>query len=264
MRGTPLRQIAGTFILGILLLVPQLAAAQEGITTGSLTVVGYGQASGPADIATVYLTIASESMTMGPPENATEDDRETVAPIVDALVGEGIDEGTIAVITGPSVATAMSYIGPPMAVIHFDITNPTAASISGAIDAATVASAEARLLVGGMSVRLGSDNCTNLERQAREAAVADARERAGVMGEMTGLLPGETTSVRDVSLLPESGFVYVTPMLAGCAPFATDTLPPDWFGPTVFDPTQEPTVTVYAQVEMTFAASPALLATPSG
>jgi uncharacterized protein YggE len=115
-----------------------------------------------------------------------------------------------------------------------------------------------------MSVRLGSDDCANLERQAREAAVADARERADVMGEMTGLLPGESISVRDVSYSSQAGFTYVTPMILGCWPVATDTLPPDWFGPTVFDPTQEPTVTVYAQVEMTFAASPALLATPSG
>jgi hypothetical protein len=158
----------------------------------------------------------------------------------------------------------MTYIGPPMAVIHFDIANPTAATISGAVDAATAAAGEARLLIGGMSVRLSSGDCVSLERSAREAAVADARQRAEVMGELTGLLPGETISVRDVSFSPESGFTYVTPLMSGCSPVAADTLPPDWFGPTVFDPTQEPIVTAYAQVEMTFATSPAILATPSG
>lgn len=263
MRGILLSRLAGIVILGTLL-VPQLASGQEGVAGDSLTVTGFGHASGPADLATVYLTIASESMMTGPPSPATAGDRETVAPIVDALVAEGIDEGTIAVITGPSVASAMSYIGPPLAVIHFDIADPTAETISGAVDAATAAASDARLIVGGMSVRLVTDDCAKLERDAREAAVADARERAEAMGELTGLLPGEVSHVRDISFSPEAGFPYVAPMMSGCWPIAADTLPPDWFGPTVFDPTQEPTVTVYAQVEITVAASPAILATPSG
>jgi uncharacterized protein YggE len=264
MRGTPLRRIAGILTLGIILLVPSLASAQQGITTGSLTVTGYGQSSGPADLATVYLTIASESAMMGPTAPASSRDRETVAPVVDALVAAGIDEGTISVITGPGITSAMSYFGPAMALIRFDVANPTAASISAAVDAATTAASDARLVIGGMSVRLGSNDCASLERDAREAAITDARARADVMGELAGLLPGETISVRDISLAPESGFIYVNPALTGCSPIQADIAMPDIYGPTAYDLTREPTVTVYAQVEMTFAASPATMATPSG
>jgi hypothetical protein len=263
MRGTLPRRIAGTFILGIVLFFPHLASAQEGIATGSLTVTGYGQASGPADLATVYLTISSASAMMGPPAPASAEDREAMDPVVDALVAAGIDETSIEVITGPSVMSA-SWYGPATAIIRFDLTDPTAETMSAAIEAATDAAADGRLFIGGMSVHLRSDDCAALERDAREAAVTDARARAEVMGELTDLLPGETLSVRDISFTPESGFVYVNPVLSGCSPVAPDTFLPDMFGPIPYDMTQEPTVTVYAQVEMTFAASPSILATPSG
>lgn len=264
MRGTPHWQIAGILILGFVLLTPQLATAQQGAASGTLTVVGYGEASAPADLVTVYLSISSESGFMGPVPTASESDLEAVATVSDALVTAGIDEGTISVLTGPGVVSAMSYYGPAIALLRFEMADPTNETLTAAIDAATDAAAEQRLFVGGLSVRLSSDDCATLERQAREAAVADARERAGVMGDIVGLLPGEVIAVRDISHSPESGFVTFNPLLAGCAPFATDTLPPDMFGPTVFDPTKELTVTVSAQVELTFAASPSVLATPSG
>jgi uncharacterized protein YggE len=264
MHGTPLRQIAGILILGLVILTPQLAVAQQGSASGSLTATGFGEASGPADLATIYLSISSESAMMGPFPTASEEDIQAVGTIADALVAAGVDEGRISVISGPGVMTVMSAYGPAVAMVRFEIANPTSQTITEAVDAATAAADDARLAIGGLNVRLGSGDCAALERQAREAAVADARERAEVMGELTGLLPGETISVRDVSFSPESGFTYVAPMMLGCAPVGADTLPPDWFGPTVFDPTQEPIVTVYAQVELTYAASPSVLATPSG
>jgi uncharacterized protein YggE len=263
MRGIPLRQAAIVLILGIALIFPHMATARQGLVTGSITVTGLGQASAPADTATVFITISSEGM-MGPVPPSGISVEDEVAPIVDALAGAGADERTIAVITGPSVATAMSYYGPAIAVIRFELADPTAAAISGAVDAATTAATDARLYIGGMSVRLESDQCQELERQAREAAVADAREQAAAIGEMTGLLPGETTSVRDVPPGPESAYIYQNPLADACSPIGLPTIGWEMYGPGSYDPTQEPVVTVYAQVEMTFAASPSILATPSG
>ena len=187
-----------------------------------------------------------------------------MVPIVDALARAGIDEDTIDVITGPNVTGVGSYFGPAIAIIRFDVAAPTADTIAGAVDAATDAADDARLYIGALSVQTSSDTCGVLERDAREAAIADARERADVMGELAGLLPGETISVRDVSFTLESGFTYFGPVQSGCSPVAPGNVLPEMYGPTTYDLTQEPTVTVHPQVEMTFAASPSILAMPSG
>jgi hypothetical protein len=246
------------------MLVPQVAAGQQGLITGSLTVTGFGQASAPADNATVTLTVSSESMMMAPIPASGISAEDEVEPIVDALAGAGIDEGTIDVITGPNVTAAASYFGPALAIVRFDIADPSAESIATAVEAASAAATEARLYVGGMSVRFTSDNCAALEREAREAAIADARARADVVGELAGMLPGEAIALRDVPPGPESVQSMYGPIESGCGLIETST--PGWemYGPSLYDPTQEPIVTAYAQVEMTFATSPAILATPSG
>ncbi|MDQ4044372.1 MAG: hypothetical protein M3173_02850, partial [Chloroflexota bacterium] len=161
MFGTPLRRLAVTLILLIVLLFPPLASAQvaDDVTTG-ITATGYGQASAPADSATIQLSIASDNF--GPPQpmppggTPGASERNAVAPIVEALIDTGIAEDAIDVITGPYVAAVGSMYGPTMAVIRFELPDPTADTISSAVDSAIAGAADARLVIGGLSVRLES------------------------------------------------------------------------------------------------------------
>ncbi|HEV2129209.1 MAG TPA: SIMPL domain-containing protein [Thermomicrobiales bacterium] len=270
MLRNPFRRVAVALILGIVLLFPPLASAQmaDDVTPG-ITATGYGQASAPADSATIQLSIASESF--GPPQPMPSGgtpgaaERNTVAPIVKALVDAGIPEDTINVLTGPYVTAVPSMYGPTMAMIRFEVPNPTANTISSAVDAAIIGAADARLIIGALSVQLESADCAALEHDARAAAIADAREQAEVLAELTGLTTGAVVAVRDVPTGPESGYMFAGPtFLSGCSPFESDALNLDVYGGASYDPTQEPMVTAYAQVEMTFSTAAGPVATPAG
>ena len=262
------RLVLAAAVLGVVLGLPSIVTAQPAGGAGAgLTVTGFGEASAPADSVVVALTVSSELMMMGPipslPAGQTADD--LVGPIVDALVGEGIDEAAISVISGPDAMGAMSFTGPALAVIRFEMSEPTADSLATAIDEATGAAPDNNLYISGMTKRFGSDDCEALQREARALAIADGREQAAIMAELTGMSTGELVGVRDIPVGVESAPVYGVPIVtSGCLPFEAATFLPESYGATVIDPSEEPMVTAYARVELTFATGHGAGATPAG
>jgi len=96
----------------------------------------------------------------------------------------------------------MSFTGPALAVIRFEMSEPTADSLAAAIDAATGAAPDNNLYIRGMTKRFGSQECDTLQREAREAAIADAREQA-VVGDQQRLpgFHGADVALLDVALV---------------------------------------------------------------
>lgn len=268
MRAFRSRLVLAATVLGVVLGIPSIVMAQPtGGADAGLVVTGFGEASAPANSVVVALTVSSELMMMGPvpslPAGQTADD--LVGPIVDALVEEDVDAATISVISGPDVMGAMSVFGPALAVIRFELSDPTADSLAATIDAATAAATDNRLHIGGMTKRFQSDQCDALQREAREAAIADGREQAAIMAELTGVSAGELTGVRDIPIGIESAPVYGVPISSsGCLPFEASLFLPESYGATVTDPNEEPMVTAYARVELTFATGDSAAATPAG
>lgn len=243
------------FLFGSCLLAAPAAASQEiAAGTTGVSVIGYGEASAPAESATLLLSL-NEANYGGPPSpepGATPgtEEREKTAPVVASLVDAGVSEDDIEVITGPSIANSGSFSGPTTAVLRIALDDaPTLDWINGLIDAAGVGAADESLLVGGVVALYEVDDCDALDREAREAAIEDARARADVQAELLGVTLGDITGSSD---LP-SGFYGPATESSGCAPLSTFGSPFDFFSYRSFDPTAEPVVEIYAQVQLTFA-----------
>lgn len=243
-----------TFFLGSAVWAAPITSAQDvpSAATG-VTVIGYGEASAPAETATLLLSI-NETEYQGPQSvqpGATPgaEEREIVAPAVASLVDAGVAEDDIDVITGPSVANTAGFSGPAIAILRITLDAPTMEGLNGLIDAASVGAAEENLIVGGVGATYGVEDCDALDRQAREAAVADARDRADVQAELLEVTLGDVTGSND---LP-TGYYGPGGGVNGCSPVSTFGFPFESFNYSSFDPTAEPVVEIYAQVQLSFS-----------
>ncbi len=170
-----------TVLFGFALLAVPFASAQDAAPlTSVVSVIGYGEASAPAETATIHITITDGNYG-GPPiaqPGATPGarDRESVAGVVAALVDAGIAEGEINVFVGTSVANVGSFSGPARAILQFPLDTPDNARINELVDASAVAAVDESLLVGQVSALFNVADCNAVISQAREAAIADAAE----------------------------------------------------------------------------------------
>ena len=257
-------------VLGIAVFGPHVAFAQGTSDSPSgLTVTGYGQASAPAETATLQIIMGAPNFAppQAPRPGSTPgaEEREAVAPVVRSLVDAGIPEDEITVIVGPFIGEMSTMFGPATAVIQFDVTDPTIETITQLVNAAGAGGAEEQLLVSQIVVAYDVADCAALEREAREHAIADAREQADIEAELLDVTAGELLAFRDVPIGPESAYQLLAPLPIGhgCTPVEQDGLLIGGYGNPTFDPTQEPTVTVHAQVEMTFEMPIGSDATPA-
>lgn len=237
------------------------ALAQETPTIArSITVIGYGLATGPAERATIQFVATQEEF--GPPRAPDPDatpgaeEREAIAPMVDGLIAAGVAEEEIEIVVSSTLGGYSGPGGPGIARVDVALEDPTAERIDELIDAAIVGAAEENLVVNPIGVGYGVEDCEPLEREAREAALADARTRAGIQAELMGVELGEPVAARDVPVAPASALsAYYGPY----APTQTDCAPPTPTVPTgapisvpPFDPTTGAQVQSYVQVEITF------------
>ena len=227
-----------------------------------ITVVGYGQASAEAETAILQLVATEEefgSPPRAPDPEATPgaEEREAVEPIVDGLVAAGVAEDDIDVVVSVGIGDYYGPGGPGVARIDVTVDPPTVERVNELINAAIVAAAEENMVISPLGVGYEVAECRPLEREAREAALEDARARAEIQAELLGVELGEPVASRDVPIGPASAFsAYYGPYAvteAGCAPPSPDistgapiTVPP-------FDPTAGAEVEAFVQIEVTFA-----------
>ena len=229
---------------------------QQGGLTG-ITGQGFGRATVAADSATVQFFV--QQFFEGPfpveappfdgepfpeefpePEPFTEED---LAPIIDALLEQGVSEDDIEVIISPDVG---GRFGPPgTAQVRAKVREP-----AGKLEPLVEAAREAGKAIEGLSffdisVSYAVDDCTPLEREALGAAIEDAEESAQLLADALG------KSLADLVFATESVFSPFAP--SPCDPSAFGFEEFEFFGGLPFDPSQPAEVQLVSNVNLTFA-----------
>ncbi len=249
---------------------PALAQSDTDASPG-ITTTGYGEASAPAESASLeFLIIDEQSFYGGPPQAAPVEAtpgaiaRETVAPITDAIEATGLAESVEVVV--PVVREL--YNQAPLARIEVTVANPDLDGLANLVTEVTRAAAGDRLLLGYVGARFETSDCATLERGAREAALAEAQTRAGIQAELLGVGLGDVVASVDVDATAGVANLYgAQPTSASnCDPMGSATSGGDFgSGGSLprFDPTSNSgEVEVYRQVQVTFAIA-ASEATPA-
>ncbi len=253
-------------ILGLMLLAAPATSAQS-VRDGSsgLSVIGRGTATAPADTAILQLAI-SEGPYGPPPAPQPEDvQRQAIEPIVQAVIDAGVSEDDIDVIVGPYVGGFGGYYGPATAALRISIESPTAQGISDLVQAATTAATDARLVIGAVGAIYGLDDCTALQREARELALDDARQQAEDMAELIGVTLGGIVASRDIPVVPQLtyGPYGPTPAIDPCGDLTEAVMAYGGAALPPVDPTADPLVVIDAHIEVSFSLPGDTIATPA-
>lgn len=238
-------------------------AASAQVSTPSLpgvSVLGSGHASAPAETATIVLMLGPayyydpEMQHEGPPVEtitpaSTED---AIAPVIAALVSAGVPEADIQLLANP-YSGEYSPDGLRSATIAFNLDDPSADRISAILDAAVPVAVEQGYFVNMVGARYGVADCSVLEREARQDAIADAQAKAEMQAELLGVTLGNVTASQDDVY---SAMMYSGGMPSGScsgldAPIATSTM----WNVQQFDPAVEPEVIVNSHIYLTFEIS---------
>jgi uncharacterized protein YggE len=229
----------------------------------SLDVTGYGVARAPAEQAVIQLLIVRDvpygsdgsaaAAGSGTPTPSGSRDRGSLAPVINAIAGAGINEADIRVVTSPSlISVCTSYSRCSSARIDVTVAKPQLDRLNAIVNAAGKAAADAGMSVQDVGVGYSVADCRPLSRAAREIATADAQARAQEQAEVLGVTLGK--------LLVSSEAAPAEPRdETGCAVF-----PPgfgdSWWTPgsvgltvPAFDPAAPPEASVTVQVTLVYA-----------
>jgi uncharacterized protein YggE len=256
--------VAGTLML--IAFVPLTAAAQTAQPPAGITVAGYGEATAPAASVDVQILITRGENYGGPPARPKRgvepgaEEREQAAPVVAALVAKGLAESAISVKVSPIFESAFyGPGGPAVARLDFSIDKPDMAKLTELVAAAGSAASDQDLSIGQVGARLHATDCPGLERQAREAAIEEARASANIQADLLGVKLGDVTASSDMPVSSIFGVNYagVSVDPGGCAPPQQSALGIAGLSVSfpAFDSTEELEVEVYSQVMLTFAVS---------
>ena len=252
--------------------------------TPSITATGYGTTSVPADRAAVQLLLTEFtqnemsptelSPTVEPEGTPTVTEEETDTAAIDLVVaaiagsGNGITAGDVRVTVSPALS-GISYGPEPAdtARVDLEVPRPRLDLLNTLVTRVRDAAVSNGLTLGAVGVRYLVDDCATLQRQAEEAAIADARVRAERQAELLGVQLGDVIAATDAGSI--TGALYYGALAGGtdaCTPLAAGGVS---FGPGVgvtipaFDPTAPTDAVVHAQVGLTFAIASAVVGTPS-
>lgn len=258
-----------TLLFGFALLAAPFASAQDTVpTTAGVSVIGYGEASAPAETATILIAITDGSS--GGPSieqpGATPGarDRESVAGVVAALVDGGIAEDDIEVFAGPVVGGSGSFYGAARAFLRFPLGAPDNARINELVDAIALAAADEWLVVNQVNALFNVADCNAIVSQAREAAIADARAQAEVQAELLGVTIGNVTSSVDLPMTSETNVGYYVPNAetSTCDEGGSSENAGLFLAP-IYDPSLEPEVTAHSRIALSFNIEDSAEATPA-
>ncbi len=241
---------------------PAPAFAQDAVDTPArgITVIGYGKASAPAESAELQLLATQEEFgpQRAPDPDATPgaEEREPVGTLVEGLQAAGVAEEDIEIVVGTVIGGFYGPGGPGIARVDVAVADPTAERIDELINAAIVGAAEENLVLGQVGVGYGVADCAPLEREARQAALDDARTRAELQADLLGVRLSDPVASSDVPTDLAGAFdaFYggIAPTQVACAPPAPVPTQGSPVSVPPFDPTDEAEVNVYAQVAYTF------------
>lgn len=267
MKRAPFLSPAIAVVLSLLFITTPVATAQPAVTTlPGITVLGMGQVSVPAETATIVLMLGSGAyykdpamMEEQPAATPASSPEVMTEPVIAALVAAGVPETDIELISNPFTGDYGPYGGPALVTLVFTLQDPDAEQISTILMAGIDAATAGGMYVNMTSALYGVADCATLEREARAAAIADARDKATVQAELLDVSLGDVVASRDdVYGAVTYGGVYGGIMQNNTCTLrgGFDSMSILYSAPT-FDPGVEPSVTVSAYVELTFEISPA-------
>ena len=191
---------------------------------------------------------------MGAPPRLTEDD---LQPVVDAMVAAQVDAAAIEVVIPPGGGNG-GYGGPSGGFVEATIEAPTQEGLAAIVEAADEAAVANGLSLFNVAAAYDLADCSDLIREARVEAIADARAQAAELADLLEVELGEMIQAYDYS------FGGYDPMMGGaeggCAgransfggggasfgPGLNVTLP-------TYDPSQPAEVRVSTGIGMVFA-----------
>ncbi len=259
-----LRVLLPVLIVAIAFQAP--TAAQTPVADGpSIVTTGIGEARAPATSATLQFLVGSSSAYGGGmmSESAVAEpgtpvatgwmmmdssgqlDEQSLEPLVQALTDAGVEESLIEV-TIPAATEAFGYGGPPVGEIWLDIDQLNGLSVTDLVTAVRTEAPAAGLSVLHTGARLSPADCSALLQEARDAAIADASQRAeGLAASLDGTV-GALIQASESPYYGSQGQSSCEPALdAMFGPYGPGTLP-------LYD-ARSAEVTVYVQVTLTFA-----------
>ena len=251
------------FIVAIVLSVLfATSVVAQGPSTG-IQATGIGAASAPAQTAHLQILLSSSaSFGMGPiemppgtpsielppvgPMGQVSLSEEQLGPVIDVIAGAGIGEDAIAV-TIPAASSFFGPGGPETAEIRVAIDQPQGEDLAALVAAIHASAPNGGLTVFHVGARYEAADCVALTQQARDAALADANQRAEGLAQGLGVTLGELTQASESPYFGPTG-------MDSCAPAGTaDDFGP--YGPGT-DPAFDPDAieaTAIVQVMLTYA-----------
>ncbi len=238
------------------LLAPNAAAAQPTSANGtvpSIAVIGFGEAEVPADTANLQFFLSLNDPFTGPPARPRpgvepgSEEREAVAPVVDLIVSNGVNQEDVRITTSLALTGPYGPSSSSAVFVEFPVAEPTQDELNQLVDAVGQEASDQGLFLTQVGVAYEVTDCAPVRRAARESAVEDARAQAQVQAEILGVDLGEVIVSSDIPVTALSPYPGNS-----CEPVAPSPIV-GGFTVAAFDPTAEPVVEIYRQVMVTFA-----------
>ena len=245
-------------VLGFLLMLAPATSAQTtpmaGVTPGTITVLGEGSASAPADTANVVIAVGGDSnvyvdpMTIEPDSVATPQAVDATA-VVDAIIAFGIPAENVEIVQAPFSGEWGS--GMPASPVNILVTvpDPTTDGLRDLLDVVIAAAHDEALFVHQFGVMYSVGDCRVLRQQARADAVENARGEAEDQAAAMDVTLGDAVASRDTMPM-NTGYYQAN----SCNVMTAATPYPMIYQAGAFDPGMPAEVTVFMAVEVSFDA----------
>lgn len=241
----------------LLLLAPSVGAQTSTILPGTVTVTGEGQASAPADSASVIIVIGPDSNFYVDPMAVDGDGSITPMPVsldvvdatavINAIVASGVPAENVQKVEPIFQGDWGSGMPAQPTSIIVTIAQPTIEQLSALLELTRTTAASEGLFVNQFSVLYSVNDCRALNQAARVDAVADARMNAEDQAAAMEITLGDIVASRD-TLAMNMGYYEQN----SCNSPSDSTSIAVKMGAPQFDPTRPAEVTVYVAVEVSF------------
>ena len=236
----------------LLMLAPGASAQINSLVPGTITVVGEGFASAPAETADVAISIGPDSnMYVDPmaiePDVSSVPELVDASGVVDAIIAHGVPVNDVTVIEPPFFGEWGAGMTAQPVTILVHIIDPTVEDLSELLDVVRAAAFADGLYVNQFGVAYGVSDCRALRQQARADAVANARSEAEDQAAAMDTTLGDAVASRDTY-----------PMNPGYFPTNSCINMPEAKGHSIaymagqFDPSLPAVVVVMVSMEVSF------------
>jgi uncharacterized protein YggE len=175
---------------------PGASIQEPHVGQGGITVVGRGEACGQPDVAYVHVGVDTFAETV---TGATTENEETMQAVMAALTEKGIAGEDIQTSNYSVWAEQVYGDRGPEGIAGYRVSNQVRVKVRGVDNMsevlAAVINAGANNIYG---VNFTVDDQAALEAEAREDAIANARERAESLAELSGVSLGDIDTITEV------------------------------------------------------------------